>query len=164
MIAWLEKSNKYIGFSELKNGAQIKLWVKEMGPAWFASSFMPESDTGGWAGVFVARCLRDAGLTKLPESYMNAAAWSVYGLGVKEPIPGCIAIIPRIGGYHVGFVTGKTAAGDIIVRGGNQNNIVCDVKFAKSQILGYRWPAEAKTPVEALQVVNLVTAGPLSTI
>ncbi|WP_436835837.1 hypothetical protein [Enterobacter asburiae] len=54
---------------------------------------------------------------------------------------GCIAVLTRDGGGHVGFVVGRAPNGDVMLLGGNQSDQVCMRAFAPSRVTGYRWPA-----------------------
>jgi hypothetical protein len=52
---------------------------------------------------------------------------------------------------HVGFVTGLTRDGHLIVLGGNQGDEVNEKAFARDRVLSYRWPLGVNVPKEALK-------------
>jgi hypothetical protein len=51
---------------------------------------------------------------------------------------------PKFG--HVGFVTGRTKAGNLAVLGGNQSNQVNVKAFTRDRVLGFRWPEDEALP------------------
>jgi uncharacterized protein (TIGR02594 family) len=70
-----------------------------------------------------------------------ARSWLNWGYSC-EAISGCIVVLKRGQSEtqgHVGFFVGQDDA-FIHLLGGNQKNKVCVLKYAKHDVLGYRWP------------------------
>lgn len=65
----------------------------------------------------------------------------------------------RDGGGHVGFVVGMTAAGNLLVLGGNQDDAVNVKAFPLSRVTGYRWLQGEPMPVGDLPVGDSVAMG-----
>jgi uncharacterized protein (TIGR02594 family) len=68
-----------------------------------------------------------------------------YGSRLAGPARGAIATKKRQGGGHVFLVVGRTKDGDIIGRGGNQSDMVCDALFDLDE-LQYNWPPNYPLP------------------
>lgn len=127
-------------------------WLKNL-KAWWSEDETP------WCGVFVAHCMRVAGLT-IPKTWMRAKDWSTgWGVRLSQPIYGCVVVFERQGGGHVGFVIGQTKEGLLAVLGGNQANAVNVAKFPKDRVVGYYWPRDYSLPAngvfEPLQIVTV---------
>lgn len=86
--------------------------------------------------------------------FESANSYLDWGNELKEPAYGCIAILSRSGGGHVGFVVGKNAAGDLMILGGNQADEVNIKAFPRSRVTGYRWPAGQTDVPQSLPLVN----------
>lgn len=65
------------------------------------------------------------------------------------PAYGAICILSREGGGHVFFVTGISAK-FVWGIGGNQSDKVCEAKFDRARVLGFRWPAPCPAPTPLL--------------
>ena len=68
-----------------------------------------------------------------------------YGSRLAGPARGAIATKKRQGGGHVFLVVGRTKDGEIIGRGGNQSDMVCDALFDPDE-LQYNWPSNYPLP------------------
>jgi uncharacterized protein (TIGR02594 family) len=73
-----------------------------------------------------------------------------YGLRLAGPARGAIATKKRQGGGHVFLVVGRTKDGEIIGRGGNQSDMVCDALFDPEE-LQYNWPPNYPLPEIGIQ-------------
>ena len=84
---------------------------------------------------------------------MRAAAYKDYGLAVKGPAFGAIAIKGR---GHVGFVAASNKAGEVALLGGNQSDSVCIRRYtsAESKDLTYRFPTGHTPPAENRQNIS----------
>jgi uncharacterized protein (TIGR02594 family) len=80
----------------------------------------------------------------------SAAAKSWLKWGREVPIQyGCLVVLKRTGGHHVGFYTGEK--GDsVYLLGGNQSDKVCVSLYKKSLILSTRFPAELNESDQAI--------------
>lgn len=133
---WLQVAERYVGIREIpgpRHNRTILHWLGKLNAWW-------REDETPWCGVFVAYCMKEAGLP-YPKLYMRAKAWSDYGSLLRRDrlAPGAILIFDRKGGGHVGFYVGEDA-GFYYVLGGNQSNAVNVMKLGKSRLVASRWP------------------------
>lgn len=156
--AWLNYAFEQIGIDEVKNADVVKQWIKGIGDQWFTENFNPS--TVPWCGGFVAHCMRAQGI-QIPKLWMRAKEWANWGIRITSPVVGCVVVFERKGGGHVGFVVGKTEAGELIVLGGNQGNCVCLAKFGMDRVVGYFWPSVIPLS-QGLQLATMTLEGGLS--
>lgn len=138
---WLIEARKHEGVAEIpgpKTNDFISRWLHYLG-AWWSDDETP------WCGVFVAHCIKSAGLP-LPKYWMRAKAWVEWGSKLSAPVPGCIAVLERKGGGHVFFVLGRTPEGNLVGIGGNQGNRVSIATFERSRVIAYVWPPGLPLP------------------
>ena len=103
-----------------------------------------KDDITPWCAAFVCWCLEEAGLIS-PES-AAAQDFLTWGRAIEKPVEGCIVVLKRPGGRHVGFYVGESGRFVNII-GGNQRDRVMELMFSKNLVLGYRMPSEkAWTP------------------
>lgn len=95
-----------------------------------------------WCGGAVAHWMQQAGVA-YPKDYYRAKAWLGWGTTLTGPAVGCVVVFERQGGGHVGLVTGRSTAGNLLVLGGNQGDQVRESPFSAARVLGYRWPQPA---------------------
>lgn len=134
--AWFAKAKEYLGLKEIpgkRHNSTILSWLERLGAWW-------RDDETPWCGVFVAHCMREAGLP-VPQHWMRAKAWADYGANLRAShvAPGAILVFARQGGGHVGFYVGEDAT-YYYVLGGNQSNSVNVAKIAKARCIAIRWP------------------------
>ena len=106
-------------------------------------------DEVAWCAAFVGSCLERAGV-KSTRSLM-ARSYLTWGKKIDTPRSGAIAVLRRgrsnkLG--HVGFVVRATAK-TLYLLGGNQSDQVKVSKYARSRLLGFRWPADEQHAVHA---------------
>lgn len=133
---WFDIAKGYIGVKEIpgrQHNSTIRSWLERLGAWW-------RDDETPWCGVFVAHCLREAGLP-VAKNWMRALAWIEYGSNLRTThvAPGAILIFSRKGGGHVGFYVGENQT-HYFVLGGNQSNSVNISKIAKERCAAIRWP------------------------
>lgn len=116
----------------------IERWLINL-KAWWRDDETP------WCGVFVAECLRADGRNR-PQHWYRARAWLDWGLRLDFPTLGCIVVLSRKRGGHVGFYVGHDERGRIMLLGGNQGNRVSIAPFDAGRVEGYRWPQDAPLP------------------
>lgn len=136
---WYKVAKRFEGLREVPgigHNHTILGWLESL-KAWWRDDETP------WCGVFVAYCLKEAGLP-YPKLYMRAKSWVDYGslLRPDRLAPGAILVFDRAGGGHVGFYAGEDA-GFYYVFGGNQSNGVNLMKLGKSRLIASRWPKSA---------------------
>jgi len=107
-------------------------------------------DETAWCSAFANWCMRQAGFQGSGRA--NARSWLDWGsFSLNRPVVGCVTVLwreqPSSWKGHVGFYVGETA-GQILMLGGNQTNAsrVTISPYAKSRVLGYRWPASRPLP------------------
>lgn len=156
-LSWILEARKHIGLKENTSKAvhnqTIVGWVKELGGWW-------RDDETPWCGVFVAHCLKTGG-RDIPKHWYRASDYLNFGTRLDAPAYGCIAVLTRQGGGHVGFVVGKDAKGNLLLLGGNQGNQVSIAAFPPSRVSGYVWPSsngEKKNPLSERYLLQTASA------
>jgi uncharacterized protein (TIGR02594 family) len=148
-MKWMEMAWAEQGVAEIEgpdSNPKIIAYFKRAGRGDVTSEDIP------WCGAFVGACLAHAGLPIPPnEDRLLARAYLKIGTAVDEPRNGAIVVFKRddAGPFagHVGFVTGWTDT-HIAVLGGNQANAVNVRHYARSDVLGFRWPEPPATAHE----------------
>lgn len=149
---WVAKAFGYVGIREIPgskhNPTIVGWWSKIVAPF--------RDDETSWCAGFTGGVLEEVGI----KSSRSAAARSYLKWGVKlsAPAVGAVVVFWRgsVNGWsgHVGFVVGKDQAGNLMVLGGNQGDMVSIKPFGRDRILGYRWPAGLPLPALILPVVR----------
>ena len=97
------------------------------------------NDETPWCSAFVNWCIEQAGLKGTNSAW--ARSWLEWGReqGVGDSWVGCVCVLSREGGGHVGFLV---AYDDDRVKllGGNQGDAVSEVWLPMDRVLGYRVP------------------------
>ncbi|TXI86724.1 MAG: TIGR02594 family protein [Chryseobacterium sp.] len=135
-LAWMAEARKHIGVKEVPgkdNNPTIIGWLKILKAAW-------SDDSTPWCASFAAISLLRANRF-VPKEKFRALAYLDAGIRLSRPAYGCIVVFKRDGGGHVGFVAGKDKSGNLMVLGGNQNDMVCISPFKFDRVVGYVWPA-----------------------
>jgi uncharacterized protein (TIGR02594 family) len=96
------------------------------------------TDEVPWCSSFVNWVMKRAGYT--PTRSAAARSWATYGKDTP-PVQGCIVVLTRNGGGHVGFYV-KSSANYVWVLGGNQSNAVNISAYPKSRVIAYRVPKQ----------------------
>lgn len=149
---WLSEARSCLGLAEIpgtQTNATILRWLAEL-KAWWRDDETP------WCGTFVAHCLQRCGFD-IPKNWMRARAWADWGRPLMMPVPGCIVVVVREGGGHVGFVLGQDSKGNLLVLGGNQGNKVSIAPFSRDRVVGYSWPETM--PIPALLTLPVLAGG-----
>lgn len=149
---WLAEAWRELGQREVAGNAdnpRIMALYRDAGAAGIAH------DETAWCAAFVGACLRRSGQTGtgslMARSYLS---WGE-AMPAGEPAPiGAVAVLargPDPASGHVGFLVGETAD-HLMLLGGNQSDGVTVSAFARTQVLGLRWPAPLRSRAEpALQ-------------
>ena len=147
MTAWLTLAQDEMGVEEIdgaKANPRIMEYFATCGGTWVSDDKTP------WCGAFAGHSIASAGHS-LPKEPLRARSWLAWGTPIEKPVLGCVVILkrgtnPQQG--HVGFFMQATKDGaGVLVLGGNQGNRVSIQRFKKDDVLGYRMPEGAKTPV-----------------
>jgi len=148
MEKWIKVARTYIGLKEYPgtaNNPTIMGWAKSLGTKILGIAY--GADSVPWCGLFVAHCIKEAGLTPVSIA-VRASAWEKWGQPCK-PTSGAVVVFTRSGGGHVGFLVGENEA-NYRVLGGNQSDAVNETWIAKSRCSAIRWPAGMTPPTTPL--------------
>lgn len=141
--AWIATARRYLGQREIKgphHNPHVLRWWKNMGAPF-------KDDETAWCGAFLGGVLSETGIKPVAGG-ASAQAWLKLPVKLDRPAYGCVVVFwrnsPNSGLGHVGFVVGKDQAGNLMVLGGNQGDMVSIKPFAvtgpNARIKGYRWP------------------------
>lgn len=153
--SWLLLARRYIGLREIKGAAHnpeiVQFWkdIKRGGI---------KDDETPWCAAFVGAMLERAGYQST--RFESARSYLEWGRPLSLPCLGCIVVMTRTGGGHVGFCVGRDSADNLLILGGNQSDMVNIAAFPRSRVTGYRWPAGLASPMQHLPVMP---GAPLST-
>lgn len=92
-----------------------------------------------WCSSFVNWCMTQAGYKGTRSA--AARSWLTWGVKIDTPVEGCIVVLTRPGGGHVGFYVSGHKSGTIKILGGNQSDEVRVSGYLESRVLGYFLPA-----------------------
>lgn len=145
--AWLVEAQLHIGVREIP-GVNHHPLILTMWKAIKRGGI--KSDEVPWCAAFVGYCLERSGIVS--SRYESAVSYLGWGVPLPGPARGCVVVFSRDGGGHVGFVTGVTPDGQLLVLGGNQGNEVNIRRFPTARVTGYRWPAAVPLPETTLVV------------
>jgi uncharacterized protein (TIGR02594 family) len=132
--------------------------------AWWGDDETP------WCGVFVAHCLKAAGLP-IAKQWWRARGWVGHGFlyATSRPvldIPyGALVVLdrpPSKSHGHVGFHVKATHFNDgpgVVLLGGNQGNKVSYASYPKRRVIYWCWPGAMLPYDETLRLVGLANGG-----
>jgi uncharacterized protein (TIGR02594 family) len=133
---WLEIASHELGVSEivgLDHNKRILQYHSE-------TSLKATSDEIPWCSSFVNWVMKQS---MIKGTYSAAArSWLNWGYESASLVNGCIVVLKRGNDEksgHVGFLVGHDES-FVHILGGNQSNKVCVQKYARHDVLGYRWP------------------------
>ena len=140
---WLTLARGELGTHEGVGAANNPTVVRYYADAGFSGV---RSDDVAWCAAFVGAMLHRAGYT--PSASLAARSYEGWGVGVKQPVLGCIGTKKRAGSSwqgHVGFVVGASAT-KIILLAGNQGDAVSIAAFDRSLFTSFRWASSLPLP------------------
>lgn len=150
---WISEAQKHIGTKEIpgpKHNSKILNWWKAIKRGGIKSDEIP------WCAAFVGGCLEAVGI--ISSRFESAASYKTWGMGLKTPIYGCVAVFTRNGGGHVGFVVGLDTRGRLMILGGNQGDKVSIAPFDRSRVVAYRWPQAVPIISYSLPMISTAQA------
>lgn len=144
---WLEAAYGELGVREVlgpQSNPRILAYHAE-------TTLKATDDDVSWCSAFACWCMKHSAIPH-PAS-ARARSWLAWGVPMKYPREGCIAVLQRGPGEqppatvldapgHVGFFVGFAERSRILLLAGNQGNEVSIVTFGANLVLGYRVPAE----------------------
>lgn len=92
-----------------------------------------------WCADFI-NMLTASGKDRTARSYMSR------GIPAQSGCIGCVAVLTRSGGGHVGVVKDYNQRGDPIIISGNHGGRVAISPYAKQRVIGYRWVPDKTLP------------------
>ena len=107
------------------------------------TSLSAKSDETPWCASFVSWALETADLISAHSA--RAMDYLLWGQDLKQPALGCIVVLRRVGGGHVGFWMGERD-GKVLLLGGNQGNQVSIAPYKLEDVVSYRWPSGVARP------------------
>jgi uncharacterized protein (TIGR02594 family) len=141
---WLARMNAILGLYEFAGSADNPAIIGMARACGGNIARNYKHDATPWCALAINYCLVASGLPG------NGSLWALdfsrYGTKLSGPALGAIATKKRQGGGHVFLVVGCTADGQLVGRGGNQSDMVCDQEFDPGEIVTYRWPAGYPAP------------------
>lgn len=141
LAVWMPHAGSKLGEHEFPGEAANPFVVECLSLCRQLPPGMMHSDETAWCSAFVNWCMKQAGL-RYTES-AAASSWLSWGqeLSLHKPLPwGAILVFRREGGHHVAFNEGERGS-DILVLGGNQENMVSSAFRSRSLLMGARWPS-----------------------
>ena len=148
---WVLQAENHIGVKEVKgatpNPVIVQFW-KDIRRGGIRDDETP------WCAAVVGSMLERSGIQST--RFESAKSYLSWGEQLDRPVYGCVVVLSRDGGGHVGFVVGKDKAGNLLVLGGNQGDAVNVKAFPLSRVTGYRWPPGEPLPGGDLPVGDSV--------
>lgn len=149
---WLTLARRFDGVAEIKgphhNSAIIDLldWAdgKHDGKTFIQGI---RDDETPWCATFVSAVLELGGIVSARSAW--ARSYLNWGDELDQAAVGAIAVLSR-GDHsgHVAFVVGRDAAGNVMLLGGNQSDMVKVSAFDTQRVLGFRWPKFEPRPTD----------------
>jgi uncharacterized protein (TIGR02594 family) len=133
---WMPVAMREIGIYEYEGAADNPRVVEYLSSTNLGITERSNDETP-WCSAFANWCVENAGHAGTDSAW--ARSWLNWGQAPEKPRRGCVVVLAREGGGHVGFYMGETST-DIKVLGGNQSDKVCIANYPKSRLLGYRIP------------------------
>jgi len=145
MPPWLASASKDLGLHEgvgKANNPKVVAFFKDAG---FAGV---KDDATAWCAAFVGAHLKRSGFD--PSGSLAARSYEAWGVGLKDPVLGCVCTKKRGNSTwqgHVFFVVGLSADGKTVFGlGGNQSDGVTVAAFKRSEVTSFRWPSKLPVP------------------
>ena len=145
---WLVIATSLLGIYEFqgdKDNPTIIGWARELG-GMIAREY--KHDATPWCALFVQYCLYKAGQPHLDSLW--ALDMAAYGIRLAGAARGGIGTKKRSGGGHTFIIVGRSASGRLVIRGGNQSDMVCDEEIDLDELNSTTWPKTYPMPDAAL--------------
>lgn len=143
---WLTLARGELGTVEGIGSSNNPKVVRYFADAGFAGV---KDDATAWCAAFVGAMLHRAGHT--PSGSLAARSYEGWGVGLAQPVLGCIGTKRRGGSTwqgHVGIVVAADRT-HVTLLGGNQGDKVSTASFARSEFTAFRWPADVPVPASS---------------
>jgi uncharacterized protein (TIGR02594 family) len=140
---WLVLASAQLGLREGAGKANNPAVVQFFADSGFSGI---KTDSTAWCAAFVGAMLKRAGHKS--SGSLAARSYEAWGIGLKEPVLGCIATKKRGNSSwqgHVFFVVGANKD-TVYGLGGNQSDAVTVAAFKRSEVTAFRWPSDVPLP------------------
>lgn len=134
-FSWYEVARRELGVKELQGIADNPRIVEYHS----ATTLRATDDEVPWCSSFVNWVMKKAGYVGTRSA--AARSWANWGTKIDKPVKGCIVVLTRTGGGHVGFYEGEDAS-NIMVLGGNQDDAVNIRHYRRTRLLCYVLPVK----------------------
>jgi uncharacterized protein (TIGR02594 family) len=144
---WMGIAKKYVGVAEIP-GPRSNPTILRMLRSTDIGRPYDQTELTPWCSAAVNLIMEEARdidpRIDPPTMSAAAASWARYGRELEYGQYGCIVVMSRPGGNHVGFYhdEGEDEEGNYFVRllGGNQGDKQCIASFRWDRITNFRWP------------------------
>ena len=137
-FSWMDIARAELGQREVK-GAKHNPRIIEYHKT---TTLKGTTDEIPWCSSFVNWVMKQAGY---PGTNSAAArSWLQYGQRLAAPVPGCIVVLSRDGGGHVGFYMGQDSYG-LKILGGNQGDAVTVAQYPANRCLALVVPLNMRS-------------------
>ena len=103
---------------------------------------LAQHDETHWCSSFANWCVERSGYAGTDSA--AAVSWLSWGKPLKKPRRGCITVLSRKGGHHVGFFVRSdrpsAESAQLLLLGGNQGDAVSIDSYDLGRVIGYRVP------------------------
>lgn len=127
-FSWMDIAKAELGQREVK-GAKHNPRILEYHAT---TTFKGTTDEIPWCSSFVNWCMEQADYRGTRSA--AARSWLQWGQRLSAPVPGCIVVLSRDGGGHVGFYMGQDSYG-LRILGGNQGDAVTIAHYPHGRCL-----------------------------
>lgn len=118
-----------------------------------ATTLKATDDETPWCSSFACWCLEQAGY-RHPKSARSRDFIDHESMErLDKPRVGCVVVLTRKGGGHVGFLAEDKPNVAMLI-GGNQGNAVSIRDYPVNRVLGYFWPKPKAIKASAKEVVQ----------
>lgn len=112
----VQEAHRWMGATARQMGVPSTLWCADAMGVWLRRAGYPSTGS------------------RLAMSYAR------YGRPASPSCIGCIAVLTRRGGGHVGVVDGRAPNGDPYITSGNHDHRVGRGLYSSRRVITYRWP------------------------
>jgi uncharacterized protein (TIGR02594 family) len=158
----LQEMLKNEGIAETQgneNNPVIMGWARTLGSKRLGVLYTSDSNQP-WCGLGLAIAVFNAGYEP-PPICIRAASWKTWGVKSWQPMLGDVLVFARDGGNHVGLYIAEDAT-HFHVLGGNQGDMVCVKRIAKSRLMEARRTRWVSGQPESVKRYFVKTSGAVS--
>lgn len=148
-LKWLARYRTLVGFLVNRFDKVNPIFISYINKAFKESKLRPILITvdSSLSGALLGGVFTSVGMSgKIPRTFYRIKDWLDAGIVINSAAYGCIAVIKTEQLECVGVVVGQTSKGLIKVLGIHSEGVVSIEDYNLTDILGYRWVGETKTP------------------